>query len=88
VVGAVSCTWIEQWVAARRGGDASAAAEAVTAMAGSRDWAVLREMAPEGAYPSVVQEYADAIAGDGTVLGGKRLTVEESYRSAFGCRGR
>jgi hypothetical protein len=42
-------------------------------------------MATEGDFSLVVFEYADAIAGDGTVVGGRVLTVEESYRQAFGC---
>ena len=30
-------------------------------------------------------QYADAVAGDGTVMGGKTLTVEQSYKDALGC---
>ena len=48
--------------------------------------AVLNQMNADGDYPEVVWEYADAIAGDGTIMGGKRLTVEESYKDALGCR--
>jgi hypothetical protein len=85
VAGAVACAWIERWIAARNSGDAGAAAIAVSAMQGSRDWAILREMTAEGDYSKVLWEYADAMKGDGTVLGGRVLTVEESYRSALGC---
>lgn len=85
VAGAVACAWIERWIEARNAGDDRAAAVAVSAMQGSRRWAILREMTAEGAYPRVLWEYADAMKGDGTVLGGRVLTVEESYRSALGC---
>ena len=85
VTGAVACSWIDQWVAATASGDTQSAQEAVDAMATSRDWAILQEMTAEGAWSEVLWEYADAIAGDGTVIGGRVLTVEESYRPALGC---
>jgi hypothetical protein len=46
---------------------------------------VLQEMDDEGDYPEVVWEYADALATNASVSGGKPLTVEESYASALGC---
>jgi hypothetical protein len=79
VAGAVVCGWLAVWVE----GDAPAAERAVRALASSRDWPVLREMDAEGDYPEVVWQYADAVAGNGTVEAGKTLTVEESYRSAL-----
>jgi hypothetical protein len=85
VAGAVACAWIERWLHARREGDDVAAAAAAKAMKGSRDWPILREMNAEGDYPEVLWAYGDAMAGDGTVLGGRPLTVEESYNSALGC---
>lgn len=85
VTGAVACAWIEQWIAARRDGDAGASAEAVEAMATSRRWRVLGELERDGGHPRVIWEYADAIAHDGKVVAGKVLTVEESYKSALGC---
>lgn len=54
-------------------------------MGASREWGILIEMSTEGEYPEVVWEYADAIAGDGTIVGGRVLTVEESYQAALGC---
>jgi hypothetical protein len=85
VTGAVACAWIERWIAATRDGNASAATEAVEAMATSRRWRVLRQMEREGGYPRAIWEYADAIARDGKVVAGKVLTVEESYENALGC---
>ncbi len=85
VVGSVACKWLEQWVDARSAGDTAAEAEAVAAMGTARNWAILLEMDEEGHYPEVLWEYADAIASDGTVVGGMVLTVEESYYQTFNC---
>ncbi|HTE59563.1 MAG TPA: hypothetical protein VK631_04385 [Solirubrobacteraceae bacterium] len=81
--GAVACGWLATWAEAKAAGDDAGVRRAVVALASSRDWAILREMNAEGDYPEVVWEYADAVAGDGTVMGGKRLGVEESYKSAL-----
>jgi len=43
-------------------------------------------MTESGAYSEVLWEYADALADDGTFVGGVLLTVEESYQNALGCR--
>jgi hypothetical protein len=85
VAGAVACGWIERWVAAVDAGDDSGAAEAVRAMQGSREWDVLREMDAAGDYPEVLWEYPAAMAGEGTISGGRPMSVEESYRDALGC---
>ncbi len=85
VAGAAACAWIEQWVSAKRTGDAAAQAQAVRAMGTSRSWKILREMHPEAGFPRIVWQYADAIAGSGTVMGGRVLTVEESVGDALGC---
>src|SRR5690606_10931178 len=61
VTGQVACAWFAQWAEATRTGDAAAAAEAVDAMAGSRDWDILREMAGQGDWPVAVWEYADEL---------------------------
>ncbi len=77
----VACGWIATWV----DGGTKQKAEAVAALKTARTWTVLKEMAKQGAYHEVLQQYVDAIAGDGTVVGGKVLTVAESYKSALGC---
>lgn len=87
VVGAVACAWIERWIDAKAAGNVEQAAAAADALATSRNWAILLEMQAEGAYPQVLWEYADAVAGDGTIVAGTVLTVEESYQDAFGCTG-
>jgi hypothetical protein len=83
VAGAVACGWIATWAEAKAAGDDARVRRAVTALASSRDWEILREMAAEGDYPKVLWQYADAVAGDGTVIGGKVLTVQESYEAAL-----
>jgi hypothetical protein len=86
VAGAVACAWIDQWVDATAAGDTEQAAVAADALATSHDWSVLLEMQDQGAYPKVLWEYADGVAGDGTVVGGRVLTVQESYQDALGCQ--
>jgi hypothetical protein len=83
VAGAVACGWLATWVEAKAAGDEAGVKRAVVALASSRDWAILREMEAEGDYPKVLWQYADAVAGDGTVMGGKLLSVEESYKAAL-----
>jgi hypothetical protein len=56
VTGTVSCLWFRQPGEAQRIGDTAAEAEAEKAMATSKHWAILREMASEGAYPNVIWE--------------------------------
>ncbi|HEX7165510.1 MAG TPA: hypothetical protein VF230_00885 [Acidimicrobiales bacterium] len=85
VAGAVACGWIESWVRATDAGDAAAAARAVAAMGSSRDWDILDEMNPDGDYPEVLWEYADAMKTGAPVPAGKVMTVREAYRSALGC---
>jgi hypothetical protein len=82
VAGMVACGWIEEWERARQAGDAGAADRAALALGTSHDWRLLREMEPEGAYPEVVREYADAIAS--APAGGDTAAVE-GYRGALGC---
>ncbi len=56
---AVSCLWFRQWGAAQRSGDTAAASEAEKAMATSKHWAVLHEMAQEGAFPETIWTLAE-----------------------------
>jgi hypothetical protein len=58
VAGTVSCLWFRRWGEARRTGDRAKEVEAEKAMATSKHWSILREMAKEGAYPEVVWELA------------------------------
>lgn len=58
VTGTVTCLWFRQWGQARRTGDPAAEAEAERAMATSKRWPILREMAADGGYSEVVWELA------------------------------
>ena len=57
-------------------GDQARADEAARVMGTSRQWPVLQEMDPEGDYPEVVWEYADAMAAG---------QVPEGYVEGLGC---
>ncbi|MBE2320443.1 hypothetical protein DVA67_031055 [Solirubrobacter sp. CPCC 204708] len=81
VVAAVACGWIELWL---NGGEKERA-EAVIELQSARSWTILKEMDREGDYPEVLFQYVDAVAGEGTVMGGKPLTVKETYKDALGC---
>lgn len=87
VTGAVACAWIKQWVNARENDNDAAAQEASDAMATSRRWAILKEMKSQGGWSGVLWDYADAITSNDSIMGGRSLTVEESYKSALGCPG-
>ncbi|HEX5592393.1 MAG TPA: hypothetical protein VFX35_03485 [Solirubrobacterales bacterium] len=58
VTGVVSCLWFLQWADARRTGDERAELEAERAMATSKDWPILHEMAKDGAYPETIWQLA------------------------------
>jgi hypothetical protein len=83
VAGAVACGWIDQWVAARKAGDAAAERSAVAALATARQWPLLRELNPQGDYPEVLWEIADGVANGGALPRGG--TVESTYVDALGC---
>lgn len=61
VTGTVSCLWFRQWGEARRSGDREAEVEAEKAMATSKRWPILHEMAKDGAYPLTIWQLAAAM---------------------------
>lgn len=85
VAGSVACAWIDRWAQARRTGDETTEREAVDAMHTSHSWRVLHEMNPDGDYPEVLWQYADAMASGGTIAGGRPMSVEESAPDGLGC---
>jgi hypothetical protein len=85
VAGAVACAWIRHWIDARRTGDARAEAAAVDAMQGSRRWAILNEMNAAGDYPEVLWDVADAMNGNGKIMGGRGMEVGAVYEEGLGC---
>lgn len=58
VTSTVSCLWFLQWAEARRTGNRGAELEAEQAMATSKHWRILHEMAKDGAYPETIWELA------------------------------
>lgn len=60
--GAVACGWVESWLAARRAGDAGAAAEAVRAMATWSRWPALRGAEMRRGWAVNVEQAAKRIA--------------------------
>jgi hypothetical protein len=61
VAGTVACTWFKRWSEARRNGDSVGVREAIDAMSTAKDWPILREMAESGAYPRVIEDFAEAM---------------------------
>ncbi len=84
VTGIVSCLWFRQWGEARRAGDGKAAAEAERAMATSRHWPILHQMAKEGAYPETVWELAAEMPGGYREYAGHRWRLLPQAE-ALGC---
>jgi hypothetical protein len=72
VTATVSCLWFLQWAEARRTGDRVAELEAERAMATSRHWPILREMAKDGAYPEAIWELAREMPSGVWVWAGHR----------------
>jgi hypothetical protein len=94
VTSAIACGWLERWAAATDAGDQDTADASVAAMATSRKWPILQEMANQGGYSEVFWEMArqlqdgelDAhgVAGTMTING---VTYEEGppWAVGFGC---
>jgi hypothetical protein len=83
VTATVSCLWFRQWGQARRTGDRAAEGEAEKAMATSRRWPILREMAKEGAYPApTIWELAEAMPSGKGKRGWRLLPQAEALACA------
>ena len=81
VAGTVACTWFQRWAEARGQGDRDGVRAATEALATAKQWPILREMAKQGDYPDVLQEYAAAMpSGDWY---GRPLTGD--VESGLGC---
>jgi hypothetical protein len=85
VTGTVSCLWFRQWGEARRTGDRANEVEAEKAMATSKHWPILREMAKDGAYPLTVWQLAAAMPSGEWRRGWRLLPQAEGLGCA--CRG-
>ncbi|MFC7493135.1 MULTISPECIES: hypothetical protein [unclassified Nocardioides] len=78
VAGAVACEWLADFEAASEAGDQARADRAAEALATSRQWPVLQEMAATGEYPDVIWDFARQVG---------RGQVPEGYADALGCAG-
>lgn len=76
VAGGYACRWIAAYADATASGDDKTARRATEVLGTARQWPVLRLMADEGGYSSVVWGYADDVA-DGR--------VPEGYEGGLGC---
>jgi hypothetical protein len=97
VSGEVACAWLDQWVAATGNEpDPAAAKEAEKALATSREWPILRELAPKGGWSQVVWEYSRDVeqgdrrelidsAGTETMPDGSVYELRPSYATGLGC---
>jgi hypothetical protein len=63
VTATVSCLWFLQWAEASRSGDRASELEAERAMATSRRWSILHEMAKDGAFPETIWQLAEEMPG-------------------------
>jgi hypothetical protein len=72
VTSTVSCLWFLQWAEARRTGNGAAELEAEKAMATSRRWPILHEMAEDGADPETIWELASDMPSGVWVWAGRR----------------
>lgn len=94
VTSAVSCDWLERWAAATDGGDEAAARASVEAMATSRQWPILRQMAHEGAWAQTIWSYTREIQhghlNRGIAAefskGGKTWAYGPAYATALDCK--
>jgi len=84
VTATVSCLWFRQWGQARRNGDRAAELEAEKAMATSRHWPVLRELAKDGAYPATIWKLAEEMPSGYREYAGHRWRLLPQAE-ALGC---
>lgn len=89
MTGAVACGWIADWQHAKASHDLKETIRAASAMSGSHQWAILKEMNPSGDYPEEVWAYADAMNNRTTLdpngVPQHPLADPNSYKTALGC---
>jgi hypothetical protein len=81
VTGTVACMWIADWSRAHAVGDSAMVKRAIAAMATSPHWAILREMATQGAWPQVLIMFAHEMP-HGTSSG---RPLDVAANSGLGC---
>ena len=88
ISGSVVCGWLDFWFDAEAAGDLAAMSGAATALATSRSWPMLLEIADQGGWSQVVWEWADAVNGGPGIAsgGGPQPPTRDAARSALGCQ--
>lgn len=82
VSGALACAWLDQWFSAQDADDVTRQQTAADALATSRTWPMLLEVADQGGWSGSVWEWADAVNGGTEPAGGVNRT---GAASALGC---
>jgi len=96
VAQAVACGWVESWIAATDAGDAAGVQRAVDVMAGSGDWAIVKEADPEADQLNgqlrqlrydEIRTIAEAMPTDAVIPldGGPGMKVRELYANWLEC---
>lgn len=94
VTGAVSCEWLDRWVAAEKSGNDATAKTSVEAMRSSRQWPILQDMKDEGGWSQAVWDISRQLeqgdlnlgpAGTETLRNGKVYEFGPGYATALGC---
>lgn len=85
VTATVSCLWFLQWDQARRAGDGPARIEAEKAMATSKQWPILREMAKDGGYPPTVWQLAEEMPQGYWEFRGQQKRRLLAHAESLGC---
>ena len=87
VSGAVTCAWLDLWFTGAETGDAAMQADAAAALATSREWPMLVEIADQGGWSDQVWLHADAVnGGEGVTTGaGPVPPTRDEANSALGC---
>lgn len=63
VTGAIACTWLDQWATAKQSGDTAKLTQAKSALTGSRNWKILRELDRQGGWAEAVWGADEAVTG-------------------------
>ena len=87
VSGAVACAWLERWFTGSETGDAALQTDAAAALATSREWSMLVEVADQGGWSDQLWRHADAVNGGEGVTSGNGLVppTRDEANSALGC---
>lgn len=86
VATSVTCAWMDEWFDATESGDGAAAKDAADALATSRQWPALLEIADDGAMADVIWELADAVnGGPGIATGAGPMPPTRELLTGYGC---